>query len=44
MYILEMKINSVHLLLINFRKFIIGDENWILYDNSKRKKSWVDPN
>jgi len=36
MYILDMQINS-HLLLINFRKFII-DENWILYDNSKWKK------
>jgi len=24
-------------------KIIIGDEKWILYDNPKRKKSWVDP-
>jgi len=36
------QINSVPLPLINFRKFITGDEKWILYD-SKRKKSWIDP-
>jgi len=36
-------------LLSNFRKkdflhkIIIGDEKWILYDNPKRRKSWVDP-
>lgn len=24
-------------------KIITGDEKWILYDNPKRKKSWVDP-
>jgi len=25
-----------------FCKIIIGDEKWILYDNSKHRKSWVD--
>jgi len=36
-------------LLLKFRKkdflhnIITGDEKWILYDNPKRKKSWVDP-
>jgi len=24
-------------------KIITGDEKWILYDNSKYRKSWVDP-
>jgi len=24
-------------------KIITGDEKWILYDNPKRRKSWVDP-
>jgi len=24
-------------------KIIIGDEKWILYNNPKRRKSWVDP-
>jgi len=24
-------------------KIITGDKKWILYDNSKRRKSWVDP-
>jgi len=24
-------------------KIITGDEKWILYDNAKRRKSWVDP-
>jgi len=24
-------------------KIIIGDDTWILYDNPKRRKSWVDP-
>jgi len=22
-------------------QFVTGDENWIYYDNPKRKKSWV---
>jgi len=35
-----LQINSVSLSLINFRKFIIGDEKRVLY-NSKRGKSWV---
>jgi len=24
-------------------KIIPGDEKWILYDNPKRRKSWIDP-
>jgi len=24
-------------------KIITGDKKWILYDNPKRRKSWVDP-
>jgi len=35
------QINLVFLSLINFRKFITGDEKWVLYDNFKRRK-WVD--
>jgi len=36
-------------LLSKFRKkdflheIITGDEKWILYDNPKRRKSWIDP-
>jgi len=35
-------------LLSKFRKkdflhIITGDEKWILHDNPKRRKSWVDP-
>jgi len=30
------------LLLFNFCKFITG-EKWILYDNPKRRKSWINP-
>jgi len=26
-----------------FCKIITGDEKWILYDNPKRRKSWIDP-
>jgi len=33
---------NLTLLLINFRKFIINNKKWILYDNPKRRKSWVD--
>jgi len=33
-----MQINSVPLLLINFHKFITGDEKWTLYSNSERRK------
>jgi len=36
------QINSMPLFLINFRKLITGNEEWALYDNSKRKKSWID--
>jgi len=28
--------------LINFRKFITGDEKWILYDNPEKRKLWID--
>jgi len=35
------QINSVPLSLIDFRKFITGDEKWMLYDNPKRRKSWM---
>jgi len=38
--ILNVQINSMS--LINFRKFIIGDKKWVLYDNLKRRKSWID--
>jgi len=37
-------------LLSKFRKkdflyiIITGDKKWILYDNPKRRKSWIDPN
>jgi len=36
--LLGVQINSMLLLLINFRKFI-KDEKWILCDNFKRRKS-----
>jgi len=43
--ILSVQINSVLLTLINFHKFIAGDEKWVLYvsyyDNSKKRKSWL---
>ena len=26
-----------------FHRTVIGDEKWILFENPKRKKSWVDP-
>jgi len=41
--------NTALTLLSKFRKkdflhkIITGDEKWILYDNSKHRKSWVDP-
>jgi len=41
--------DTVLTLLSKFRKkdflhkIIAGDEKWILHDNSKRRKSWVDP-
>jgi len=40
--------DTTHTLLSKFRKndflhkIITGDEKWILYDNLKRRKSWVD--
>jgi len=38
-HMLGVQIDSVPLPLINFRKFIIDDKKWILYDNLKRRKS-----
>jgi len=41
--------DTVLTLLSKFRKkdflhkIITGDKNWIFYDNSKHRKSWVDP-
>jgi len=35
--------NSVSLPLINFRKFTKTGEKWVLYDNPKKRKSWIDP-
>jgi len=32
----------VPLPLINFHKFIIGDEKWVLYDSPKKRKSCID--
>jgi len=32
----------VSLSLINFHKFITGDEKWVLHNNPKRRKSWLD--
>jgi len=32
----------VPLPLINFQKLIIDDEKWILHDNPKRRKLWID--
>jgi len=30
------------LIELNFCKFIASDEKWILYDNPKRRKSWIE--
>jgi len=41
--------DTILILLSKFRekdflhRIIVGDENWILYDNPKRRKSWIDP-
>jgi len=41
--------DTTHTLLSKFRKkeffhkIITGDEKWILYDNPKRRKSWIHP-
>jgi len=37
------KKDFLHKIITNHINKSLGNEKWILYDNTKRRKSWVDP-